>query len=239
MPSLIKWPRLALRHGIDTRIQAAQMNDKSNEKTATIAKWALLAIVCAYGFIYRLFPEYTSPNLAPIGGLALFGGYLLSSRWGWLPALAVMASSDWVLWQWKGYQPFNAPVYALFVLYALAGATLRGRLSPGSWLGRVFASSLAFFAVTNALVFATSSFSPQEHPGVWVMEIATEQYAHPLIQYARSLPGLATCYLYALPFFARTLAGDLMFSGLFLGLSLVIDRFRLRHAIARPSSSSF
>ncbi|MFM8934119.1 MAG: DUF6580 family putative transport protein [Gemmataceae bacterium] len=199
------------------------MNHKSNGKSTRIAFGVLLAAICFYGFFYRLFPDYTSPNLAPIGGLALFSGFLLSARWGWVAPIAVMAASDLVLWQWKGYQPYLI-VYALFALYGVVGGFWRGRLSPLAWVGGVVCSSLVFFLVTNALVFATSSFDPASHPGAWALEIPTDQYAHPLIQYARNLPGLATCYLYALPFYARTLAGDLLFSGLFLMAGALVAR---------------
>ena len=204
--------------------QATEMNVTSNRGMASFAKWGLLVLVCMYCFLYRLFPEYTSPNLAPIGALALFAGYLLSAKWGWLPTLVVMAASDLVLWQWKGYPPFNLAVYSLFVAYSLAGSTLRGHLDPRGWLFRVLASSLAFYLVTNALIFATYSYSPEQHPGAWATETPTDQYPTPLIQYAQNLPGLATCYLYALPFLARTLAGDLFFSAIFLGLSLALER---------------
>lgn len=195
--------------------QAAEMSDKSNEKSTGIAFGLLFAVICSYGFLYRLFPDYTSPNLAPIGGLALFSGFILSARWGWVPPLAVMAASDLVLWQWKAYQPYFI-VYGLFAFYGLVGSLWRGRLTPLAWVGGVVSSSLVFFLVTNAMVFATSSFDPASHPGAWAIEIPTDQYSHPLIQYARNLPGLVTCYLYALPFYARTLAGDFLFSALFL-----------------------
>ena len=216
------------------------MIDKSNRKSTGTALGVLLAVICLYGFFYRLFPDYTSPNLAPVGGLALFSGFLVSARWGWVAPLAVMAASDFVLWQWKGYQPYLI-VYALFAFYGVMGGLWRGRLTPLAWVGGVAGSSLVFFLVTNAMVFATSSFDPQSHPGAWALEIPTDRYAHPLIQYARNLPGLVTCYLYALPFYARTLAGDLLFSGLFLTAGALVTRFSKSNLcpIPKPLSDKF
>lgn len=201
------------------------MTHPKSESKPWLAQGIFLLIVSLYCFFYRLFPEFTSPNLAPIGGLALCAGFILSWRWGWLVPLAVMATSDLVLWTWKGYTPFNLSVYSLFVLYSIAGGTLKDSLSMGKWLSRVLASSLLFFLVTNAQIFLTASFPADQHPGVLALETPTDLYSYPLLTYSRSWGGLAVCYLYALPFYARTLAGDILFSGLFLGLSLLVRKY--------------
>ena len=187
-------------------------------------KQVLLAVACVYSVFYRLFPEYTVPNLAPIGALALFSGFLRPRFFCWIPPIAVMATSDVVLYFWKGYTPFNLTVYALFCFYALAGSTLAGNLTRQSWFSRVICSSLTFFLLTNGGQFITSTYVPSEYPGTWAVELSTSQYTYPLVQYSRDLPGLMTCYLYALPFLARTLVGDLVFSGLLFGLLVAMDK---------------
>ena len=146
----------------------------------------LIVIACA---LSRLIPH--PPNLTPVGATAVFAGRSL-------PPLAAIALSwsamgladlglarlQGVAHAWNLATPF---VYAGFALQAWLGHVLRTR-SFGA-LTAAAAGALGFFVLSNF--------------GVWLGP-----------RYAHDLPGLGACYLAALPFFGRSLAGDLCWTAL-------------------------
>jgi len=82
------------------------------------------------------------------------------------------------------------------------------RVTPIRVGAAAFLCSLQFFVFTNLAVWVVASESNR-----------------PL--YPRDLSGLVTCYAVALPFWGRTLAGDLLFSGALFGLyELVLRRMQ-------------
>jgi hypothetical protein len=155
------------------------------------------------------------PNFAPMTALALFGGAYLSRRWvAFLVPLAAMLVGDSCLelaarWahlygtaNWlAGSHGFYASMwttYLAFVLVVAIGCWLGSRAGVVRIALATFASSLTFFIVTN---FA-----------VWAMENI----------YPRTMGGLMNCYFVALPFFANTVASDVIFvTILFGGLALL------------------
>jgi hypothetical protein len=86
--------------------------------------------------------------------------------------------------------------YSSFALIGLLGfVALRNKFSAGRLVLISLLSSLIFFLVTNF--------------GVWVM---------PNTMYSKDFAGFITCYISAIPFFGNTVAGDLFFSTVLLGI---------------------
>jgi hypothetical protein len=173
----------------------------TNDRRLTL--FYVLAL-CAIAVLYRLVPYYLLPpgsyllwNMAPVGGLALFAGSRLRQRSAILAPVAVMLISDLLLIgplatnQMTPFSWIGTPlIYGSFAAYALIGRLIRqGELSPMVIGGAALLASLQFFLLTN---FA-----------VWLGTL-----------YPHTLAGLMECYLAGAPFYQRTLAGDLFFSGL-------------------------
>jgi hypothetical protein len=192
--------------------------------------WTASAAAVAAGLL-RLVPM--PPNLVPVGALGLFGGARLRSWHAFALPLAVMAVTDLLLWQLRGWQPFDPFVYASFLLYVVIGRALCRtssvwRIGTASVLG-----SVQFYLITNF--------------GAWL------QLSNPSVAYyPRSAAGLLQAYLAGLPFagqdapaplgwFGNTLLADLGFTFLLLGAYagvLKVLRTRRHAAPVAPEASS-
>jgi hypothetical protein len=144
----------------------------------------LLVALCV---VLRIVPG--PPNFAPVGATAVFAGRTMK------PAMAIglvvlaMFIGDVALASLRGYPVATAVtpfVYAGFIAQALLGRALRAR--RGGALAAALLGSCAFFALSNF--------------GVW---LADGMYPH-------DASGLAACYVAAIPFFGRTLLGDLVWT---------------------------
>lgn len=149
----------------------------------------LLIIVLAA--VARLLPH--PPNFTPIGGLALFSGSKLSSRFGFLIPLSAMFLSDLFL----GFHSTIIYVYISFLIIFFVGRLIK-KVNPTGLFFAILGSSFLFFLITNF--------------GVW---LATDMYI-------KNLNGLLNCYINGLPFFRNTLVGDLIYGfGFFYGYKIV------------------
>lgn len=157
--------------------------------------WLALALV-AFGVLLRVAPHPW--NFAPVGAIALFAGAHFERRaFGILVPLATMLIGDAFI----GFHLLMPVIYATYALIALLGTTLREkRGSVAAVGGSVLASSVIFFVVTN---FA-----------VWMMGTT----------YAKTLAGLVTCYVMALPFFGNTLVSDALFTAILFGAFSLAER---------------
>jgi uncharacterized protein DUF6580 len=155
----------------------------------------LLALI-AGAAASRLLPH--PPNVSPIASLALLGGATLPVFWSFAIPLSAMFLSDLVV----GFDSIGVTVsvYGSFLLTVFVGRLLRQRTSPGSVLSASLGSSVLFYLVTNAAVWAFSDLYPQ------------------------TADGLALSYFYALPFFRNTLFGDLAYSTALFGAFFVLPR---------------
>lgn len=152
---------------------------------------------------FRFLPH--PANMAPIGAFALIGGFHLGRRHAlWVPFLATFLS-DIALNLQAGYLAFHAPRiidWVAFLLIGLAGLSLRDR----GWIPKltaVFVTPFFFFTVSNF--------------GVWLagLDIAGAPYP-------KTAAGLASCYAAGLPFLRGTLAGDWIFSAVFLSAAALV-----------------
>jgi hypothetical protein len=145
----------------------------------------------------RLAPH--APNFTPVGGLSLFGGARLRSWQAYLLPLALMAITDPLVGGYSFATPF---VYASLLINVWLGSRLLRSTENPLRIGAVAGiGSLQFFLISNF--------------GVWL---------HFPTTYAHSVPGLVSCYIAAIPFYGRTLAADLLYSGALFGLHAWLSR---------------
>jgi hypothetical protein len=158
-----------------------------------------LTVLSALG---RLVPH--APNVTPLGGSCLFAGSKVSGALAYLLPLAVMATTDPFV---GGFTRLSPVVYACFLLNVWIGRRMMRNVSPMRVGAAAFVCSLQFFVFTNL--------------AIWIIGSAS---AHPM--YTANAAGLLACFSMALPFWGRTLAGDLLYSGsLFLMYELISRRF--------------
>jgi hypothetical protein len=179
--------------------------------------WVWVASLAVFTVLHRVVPRLLGLsneslyfwNLMPVGAMGLFAGAQLRSRYALLVPPAAMLAADLLLIRplaALGYPSFTAVTPFIYLSYALCA--LLGRLvgrdetSPVVLGGVSLLASVQFFLVTN---FA-----------VWLLGDGTN--------YPRTFAGLAECYLMAVPFFRNTVAGDLLFTGLFFGLHALAVR---------------
>ena len=150
-------------------------------------KLIILAIIIFAAFT-RLIPH--PPNFTPIIAMGLFGGaYLKDSRLVFLIPLIAMLLADALL----GFHMMMFWVYGSLLIISLLGILLKNRTSLINYTIAVLGGSLLFFLFTNFGVWFISGF------------------------YEKSVLGLITCYVMALPFFYNTLAGSVFYSAIMFG----------------------
>jgi len=136
-------------------------------------------------------------NFAPVGALSLFAGARMRGWKAYLIPLALMALTDPLL---GGYSAATPLVYASLLVNVWIGSRLRQTENP-LWIGgAALAGSLQFFLITNFAWLAASNMYPH------------------------TLAGVMSCYAAGVPFFWRTMASDLFYSGVLFGLHAWLSR---------------
>jgi hypothetical protein len=164
---------------------------------------ALLGITLSAAAM-RLVPH--PPNITPMAAMALFGGvYFATRRTAFLVPLAAMYLSDLALgffiydFGWfHGFMPF---VYASFAVTVCLGFLIKHRLTPLRVGGAALMSSFLFFIVTNFGVWLVGNFYP------------------------KTVTGLVSCYVAAIPFFKNTLAGNAFYTLVLFGGFALAQRY--------------
>ncbi|MGH9583678.1 MAG: DUF6580 family putative transport protein [Bryobacteraceae bacterium] len=178
------------------------MDQKSS---STFQPLALSLTVAAA--LLRLAPH--PPNFAPVGGLALFGGARFRSWQAYVIPLLAMAVTDPILSHMAGFPAYSwgTPIiYGCFLINVLLGRAFLRETSSPARIGLVtLAGSTQFFLITNF-------FS-------WSM-------------YPHTTAGLVECYVAALPFFGRTVLGDLFYVGVLFGAYALLKRRGSQEATA-------
>lgn len=135
-------------------------------------------------------------NFTPVAAALLYFGARGSRRQIWAP-FALLAASDVILTKFVYSYPLT---WDQLVVWAWYGAILLlgTQLSENAtWLrigGAALASSVSFFVLSNFAVWASGTMYP------------------------KTLSGIMTCYAAGLPFFRRTIAGDMLFTAVMFGL---------------------
>lgn len=156
--------------------------------TANNSRVVALLSAILVAAVLRLVPH--PPNVSPIDAMALFSGAYLGRRiLAFVAPLGALLLSDLVL----GFYHGQATVYfsvALIVMIGITALRQRSALRIGA---AAVVSSILFFAITNFGMWLFSGFYP------------------------RTVEGLETCFVAAIPFFQNTLAGDLFYATLLFG----------------------
>ena len=176
------------------------MKTSERQKTRT-SLWVIAGLVLAAA-ITRFVPH--PPNFTPLGAMALFAGAtLLDRRLALLVPFAALLVSDFLIGQIQGtgfgFYSTQVFVYTAFAMITLMGRALQQHRRSALRIGAMsLAASTLFFLVTNL--------------GVWLASG----------MYPRTVAGLSSCFMQAIPFFGNTVAGDLVYAtALFGGLALV------------------
>ncbi len=136
-------------------------------------------------------------NFAPVGAISLFAGARLRGWKAYALPLALMAITDPLV---GGYSRATPLVYLSFMISVWIGTRLRATESPLAIGAGALAGSIQFFLITN---FA------------WLT--GGNLYPH-------TLSGVIASYTAGVPFYGRTLASDLLFSGVLFGLHAWLSR---------------
>jgi len=153
----------------------------------------------------RLLPHAGLWNFTAVGGALLFFGARRSWREMLLP-LAALIATDWVLTVAVYHYSFHWQAYMVtWGWYAMAMALGRILLHARTTMVRVAAGALlgptSFFLVSNFAVWSSG----------WL--------------YPRSMGGLLTCYVAALPFYRNDLLSTGLVAGLAFGLPVLVRRW--------------
>ena len=149
------------------------------------------------------------PNFTAVGGSSLFAGARLNGWMAYLLPLLVMAVTDPFVGGFDSSTPF---VYAAILLNVLIGRSLVRTNNPVRIGSAAFAGSLQFFLVSNLGYFVGY----------------TDRSAHALM----------LTYVNAIPFFGRTLAGDLAWTATLFGLHYFLTRTIAPNESAPSESAS-
>lgn len=172
-----------------------------SNKTKIIIAISVVALAAASRLVKHPF------NFTPIVAMSIFAGCYLGKKWAVILPVASMVISDYFIgfYDWQ----VMASVYLGIALAFVIGWHLKKRKKWHNVALASFASSVAFFLITNFAVWAFFDW----YPHTWA--------------------GLVNCFTLALPFFRNTLAGDFVYSGLLFGLyelvvsyNLVLERFK-------------
>ena len=135
----------------------------------------------------------------PVGAALLYFGARASRKQMWVP-LAVLAASDVALTTLVYRYPFSCDHFVTWAWYGAMlwlGSTIQENSGAVRILGTALTGSISFFLVSNLAVWAA-----------WNM-------------YPRTFSGLLACYDAGLPFFRRSVVGDLLFTGVMFGVPVL------------------
>ncbi len=154
-------------------------------------------------------------NFTPVGSMALFAGARLPGWQAWCIPIVAMAVTDPIASWMAGYPAYSRMtviVYACLLINVFLGRTLmrRSQSLPRLALVSLLASTI-FFTVTNFFVWL----------GI------------PATLYPLTTTGLVECYTAALPFFGRTILGDLFYAGILFTAQAVLTRHAGKPVSAR------
>ncbi|QOJ28370.1 MAG: hypothetical protein HRU80_05560 [Ignavibacteriales bacterium] len=140
-------------------------------------------------------------NFAAIGGVALFSGaYLKNRNLAFLVPLSALFITDLII----GLHADLFAVYFSFVLIVALGMLVSRKPGIMTTAAASVTGSVLFFIITNFSVWVTGTMYP------------------------KTLEGLGTCYVMAVPFFGNTLAGDLLFTAVLFGSYELVTRTVLK-----------
>ena len=170
--------------------------EKNMKKKSNIIIFLVLVVL---GIISRLLPH--PANFAPVGAIALFGGFYFKDKWKVLAPLAILFISDAVL----GFYDYKLmfTVYFCIFLNSVIGSYIKNNKIMLKAVSFSFLGSVVFFIVTNFAVWEFTNW------------------------YSQTIAGLINCYIMALPFFLNSILGDLFYTFTIFGAYELAKNFEL------------
>lgn len=152
-------------------------------------------------------------NFSPVIAMALFGGAVIKDKkLAFALPLAAMFLSDLIFemtniatgfWGWG-----QLVGYGILALITVFGFSLK-KINVQNVTGFSIISSLTFFFLSNT--------------SVWIFDTTT---------YAQNFGGWINCLAAGLPFLKNGLAADLVYSGLFFGGFVLLEKYAFKKAVA-------
>lgn len=144
------------------------------------------------------------PNFSPFAAVAFCGGFFLPGVIGWALPIGALFLSDLLLNLFLGYEIIGSGQMAawgsmIFIVALSRVIAASGKFSYPMFFTGVFASSLGFYAITNAVCWLTNPDYPRGLAGLW-MSLTT------------GLPGFPPSWV----FFRNSLGSDFLFAALIL-----------------------
>ena len=160
--------------------------------------YLFVLIAAVWRVIMAPFPALLGFN--PLAASLLFFGARVERKRLWIPLVMLIASDMYLTYQFYGYK-LTADQFATWAWYVAAlglGGFLRQNSAPLRLAGTSLSASVSFFLVSNFAVWL-----------VWNM-------------YPKTLAGLMQCYAIGLPYFRRSVLGDLVFTAAFFGIAALL-----------------
>ncbi len=167
------------------------------------SKLVIASLIIAAGAILRFLPH--PHNMTPIASMALLGGAYIGRKYlAFLVPLICLFVSDIVLNNTVNrvffdnaegfilFRDYMLVTYLAFALTVVLGSVIKNLKGFKMIIGGAILSSLLFFIVTNF--------------GSWMT-------GH---MYPKTIGGLFSCYVAAIPFFWNTIIGNLVYLSLFV-----------------------
>jgi hypothetical protein len=162
----------------------------------------------------RVLPHPDWFNFTVVGGALLYFGARRPWRELLAPLMALVATDFYLTtfsyhyaFQWQAYVPMWTWYLAAIVLGRIL---LRSRTTLPRFATAVLLGPTSFFLVSNFAVWVVSAHSPS---------MAGDMYT-------RTLGGLGTCYVAALPFYRNDLLSTTVVAALAFGVPVLVQRFR-------------
>jgi hypothetical protein len=160
----------------------------------------------AYLFIVAAVASRLLPHpfaFTPVGASLLFFGAQAPRKHAWIP-LVLLAGSDVYLTLFRYDYPFAWDTFVTWAWYAamlMLGSTLRNNARPLRVLGASIVAAVSFFVVSNFAVWAAMDMYP------------------------KTLAGLMSAYVYAIPFFRTEVVANVLFAAIMFGIPAMANVF--------------
>jgi hypothetical protein len=156
----------------------------------------LAYVYVLFALAVRLLFVHHPWNFTPVAAALLYFGARGPRRQMWVP-LALLIASDLALDKFVYSYPFSRDLFLTWGWYA-------GML----WLGTALRKNSKALRIGGAALTGSATFFVVSNFGVWA---ATNMYP-------KTVSGLMSCYVAAVPFFRHTFEGDLLYTALLFGL---------------------
>lgn len=145
--------------------------------------------------LFRLIPH--SWNLTPLLAACIFSGFKIKpvGLAIFLPLITIFLGDLFI-----GFYDGMAWVYGAYIATIAIAVFTRNLSSNQSKIGNVIVGSIVFFLISNF--------------GVWMSGLI----------YPQNIEGLIACFTAAIPFYKNTLIGTALYSGIFFGISDLLEK---------------